>query len=135
MSWLPVANVDECKPGQAHIVEVGGKEIGIFCEDGVYYAVLNHCPHSGAPVCRGRVFGRVVCDAENRVTYDSEAKTLRCPWHHWEFDLASGKPLLPIRERLKVYPVQVNEETVYIQLSGPKKSPADDLPASRGGAS
>ncbi len=114
MAWVEVATIDECPPGRVHMVDLGGREVGIFNEEGKYYAVLNHCPHKGAPICRGRVVGRVVCDAEQRVTYDHEAKTLRCPWHHWEFDLESGKALVPISERIKVFPVMVRDGMVLI---------------------
>jgi len=98
------------------IVNVGGKEIGIFFEGGKYYAVLNYCPHWGAPICRGRVVGRVTCVDNERITYDPDAKTLRCPWHHWEFDLESGQPVAAIRERLKVFPVRTQDETVYVKV-------------------
>ena len=116
MSWVAVAKLEECKPGKAHIVNVNGREIGIIHEGDQYYAILNHCPHSGAPVCRGRVEGRVVRDESGSITYDHGARTLRCPWHHWEFDLASGRALVPIRERLKVYPVRVENDTVYVDV-------------------
>ena len=117
VTWIPVATVDECVEGSAHIVNVNGKEVGIIRAGASFFAVLNYCPHSGAPVCRGRVTGRVVCDADGVPTYDGDAKTLRCPWHHWEFDLASGKPVAPIRERLKVYPTRVVDDRVFISLS------------------
>lgn len=116
MSWVAVAKVEDCKAGKAHIVNVNGREIGIFHEGGSFYAVLNHCPHSGAPVCQGRVEGRVVRGDDGRITYDHSARTLRCPWHHWEFDLKTGRALVPIRERLKVYPVRVSDNTVYVKL-------------------
>jgi len=116
MSWVAVARVDECKSGKAVIVNVDGKEIGLFNEGGKYFAVLNHCPHRGAPICRGRVEGRVLCLDDETLTYDAEAKTLRCPWHHWEFDLESGHPVAAIRERLKVFPVRTEDDTVYVKV-------------------
>lgn len=60
--------------------------------------------------------GRVIADDEGVVTYDAGAKTLRCPWHHWEFDLDTGNAILPMRERIKVYPVRVSGSTVYVKI-------------------
>lgn len=120
MGWCTVATVDELQAEPRKIVNVDGQEIGIFRVDGRYYAVFNHCPHWGAPICRGRVTGRVVCDDEGKVTYDHDAPTLRCPWHHWEFDLETGRAVAPIPQRLKVYPVRVAGGEIQIDTG--KKS-------------
>lgn len=116
MSWVEVAKVEDCEPGSMRLVEVAGKEVGLFNLDGQYYAVLNHCPHQGAPICKGRVKGRVTFDSQGRLTYDREAKILRCPWHHWEFDLDSGKALVPINQRIKRFPVKVWEGSIFLQV-------------------
>ncbi|MBC8102426.1 MAG: Rieske (2Fe-2S) protein [Cytophagales bacterium] len=105
--WQPVAEVGEVAPGEPKIVSVNGKEIGIFCEGGRYFAVLNFCPHFGAPICRGKVFGAVTATEPGKLSYDPDRLVLRCPWHRWEFDLETGQALTPIRQRLKTYPVQV----------------------------
>ena len=114
MGWCTVATVEELEASTSKLVEVDGREIGIFRVKDRYYAVMNHCPHWGAPICRGRVFGRVVCDDQGSVSYDHDAHTLRCPWHHWEFDLETGKAVAPIPKRLKVYPVRVVDGTIQI---------------------
>ena len=116
MSWHTVASVADVPAGACKIVSVDGKEIGIFRVKDSFYAVANHCPHWGAPICRGRVTGRVVCDESGRLTYDHEALTLRCPWHHWEFDLKTGRAVAPIRQRLKTFPVRVDNGHIQIDL-------------------
>jgi nitrite reductase/ring-hydroxylating ferredoxin subunit len=107
MSWHLAASVGEISPGKPKIVSVNGKEIGIFHEGGRYFAVLNFCPHFGAPICRGKVFGAVMADESGSQFYDSSRLVLRCPWHRWEFDLETGQALTPIRQRLKTYPVHL----------------------------
>ena len=109
MAWYQVASRDEIAPGQPKIVDVGGKSIGVFYEGGRYYAILNHCPHFGAPVCRGKVFGAVTAEEPGQQSYDETRPILRCPWHHWEFDMETGRALTPIKQRLKTYNVAVGK--------------------------
>lgn len=116
MSWTFAARLEEVPPGPAHIVELAGKEIGLFCVGDEYFAVLNHCPHAGAPVCRGRVTGMVTASGPGQLSYDHSRLVLRCPWHHWEFDLRSGEALSFIRARIKTYPVRVQDDELWIDL-------------------
>lgn len=105
--WHKVAQPGEIAPGQPKIVSLQGKEIGVFFEGGRYFAVLNYCPHFGAPICRGMVSGAVVCDEDGKPSYDHSRPVLRCPWHRWEFDMETGRALAPIKERIKTYEVRV----------------------------
>ena len=41
-------------------------------------------------------------------------RTLRCPWHGWEFDLESGACLDEPTLRAAVYPVRVDEGRVLV---------------------
>ena len=59
MSRHIVANVDDIPPGKRMLVNVKGREIGIFNVDGEYLAIGNRCPHEGASLCKGRVVGLV----------------------------------------------------------------------------
>lgn len=116
MTWHDAAGTDEVTPGNPKIVKIAGKEIGVFQEGGSYHAVLNFCPHAGAEICRGRVTGRVECDADGKLTYNADARTLRCPWHHWEFDLATGEAVVPMRSRLKIYPVRIEGNRIQVDI-------------------
>lgn len=116
MEWQKAIRADEISEGRQKIVEVNGKEIGFFHEGGRYYAVLNFCPHMGAPICRGFVQGTVVADDAGRLGYDADRKVLRCPWHRWEFELATGKAVAPIKQRIKTYPVALREGWLYVEM-------------------
>jgi nitrite reductase/ring-hydroxylating ferredoxin subunit len=116
MTWQLAAEAAAVGPEGATIVQVGGKEIGLFQRDGRYYAVLNYCPHAGAPICRGRVSGAVISQAPGQADYDVENPVIRCPWHHWEFDLRSGASLCPIPSRLRTYEVRIEDGCIYIQM-------------------
>ncbi len=114
MNWHRVVRHEELAENAWTMVTVERKPIGLLRRGGECHAVLNFCPHAGAPVCRGDVTGRVTCDERGRVGYDAQAATLRCPWHRWEFDLSSGRAVTPIRERLKTFPTRVVEGMVEV---------------------
>ena len=49
-----VANVEDVPEGDTCvIVEVKGREIGLFNVKGQYYALANICFHQNGPLCRG----------------------------------------------------------------------------------
>ena len=86
-----VASVDEIPPGQRKLVEVAGREIGVFNIAGDYVAVLNRCPHQGGPLCRGNTHGFLRPAGVGEFRYSRAGEILRCPWHGWEFDLRTGQ--------------------------------------------
>lgn len=103
-----VANVSEVPEGSRKIVNVAGRSIGVFNVDGRFYAVRNSCPHQGGPLCLGPTMGLATADGPGQVNYDREGEILRCPWHGWEFDLATGQSVFdPNRTRVRSYQVEV----------------------------
>jgi nitrite reductase/ring-hydroxylating ferredoxin subunit len=121
MGWHRVAGLGEIQPGKPKIVTVGNKEIGIFFEQSHYYAVLNICPHNRSEICKGRVTGTLLADCQGGYELQSDNLVLRCPWHHWEFHLDTGKAVIPsVRQRMMVYPVKIEEQSVYIHISSGK---------------
>jgi nitrite reductase (NADH) small subunit len=105
-----VARVADIPPGERLIAEVAGRSIGVFNVDGRFYALRNSCPHQGGPLCLGRTVGLVTAERPGEITYTREGEILRCPWHGWEFDLATGRSVFdPNRTRVKSYPVEVEE--------------------------
>jgi 3-phenylpropionate/trans-cinnamate dioxygenase ferredoxin subunit len=108
MAQHVVARVGDIPPGERLIVDVGGREIGIFNVDGRFYALRNRCPHQGGPLCSGLVAGGLEATRPGEYTYDAERKLVRCPWHGWEFDLATGQSWFdPARLRVRSYPVAI----------------------------
>lgn len=103
-----VATVDQIPPGQRLLVEVEGREIGIFNVDGEYFAIGNRCPHEGASLCKGRVVGLVESGAPGDYRLSRKGELLRCPWHGWEFDLRTGKSWCePDRTKVRSYELKV----------------------------
>lgn len=112
----PVAKVPEIAPGGRKLVEVEGRSIGVFNVRGAFVAVLNVCPHQLAPVCLGQVRGTTLASEPGEYRWGREGEILACPWHGWEFDLLTGKALADKRKRLRLYPVVVRDDTVYLTL-------------------
>jgi nitrite reductase/ring-hydroxylating ferredoxin subunit len=86
-----VASAADVLPGQIRIAEVKGRQIGLFNLDGAYFALLNRCPHAGAPLCAGQIIGLASSDEPGAYHLDKPGQMLRCPWHGWEFDIRTGQ--------------------------------------------
>lgn len=87
-----VGDSADIPPGGRRIVQVAGREIGIFHLDGGFWALLNVCPHRGAPLCTGRLRPSVEM-GEPEFVYSETNEVLKCPWHQWEFDIRTGEAL------------------------------------------
>lgn len=111
-----VATVTELNDGGRKIVEVGKQSIGLFNLDGEIVAALNVCPHELAPICRGKVRGTTLASSPGEFAWGRENEILACPWHGWEFDLRTGDCLVDPKKRLKLYPVTVDGDDVYVEL-------------------
>jgi len=107
-------------PGRK-IVEVDGVAVGVFCRNGTFTAYENVCPHMGGPVCQGKIIARV----EERVGDDKTSQGLAfskdetnvvCPWHGYEFNIATGRHQGNPRLRLRSVRVRVVEDDVLITL-------------------
>jgi nitrite reductase/ring-hydroxylating ferredoxin subunit len=103
-----VANVADIEPGGRIIVELEGRSVGVFNLDGEFYALLNRCPHAGAPLCEhGTVFGVSSAEGPDQPIDYERQRSLRCPWHAWEFDIRTGVSFYdPRNTRVRKYEVE-----------------------------
>jgi 3-phenylpropionate/trans-cinnamate dioxygenase ferredoxin subunit len=103
-----VARVRDVPDGSRLIVDVGGRSVGIFNVDGEFYALLNRCPHNGAELCKGEVVAVLESSRPGDWRLDESRKLVACPWHGWEYDLATGESWCnPLRTRARPYGVGV----------------------------
>jgi nitrite reductase/ring-hydroxylating ferredoxin subunit len=78
--------------GDMKLVVLNGREVGVIrLRSGELRAVMNRCPHKGAPVCRGIVGGVWESTGPGELTLDEGRDVLVCPWHGFEFDLKTGR--------------------------------------------
>ena len=80
----------------------------MFNVNGGLYALRNVCPHKLAPLCVGPISGIPRGDRPGMVEMERPGEVVRCPWHGWEFEIATGRSVFnPHRVRVKTYPVSV----------------------------
>jgi nitrite reductase/ring-hydroxylating ferredoxin subunit len=82
------------------VVSGGGHGIAVFHHDGRVYAVDNRCPHMGFPLSKGSL----------------SCGILTCHWHHARFDLESGGTFDPFADDARVYPTEVRDGEVWIDV-------------------
>lgn len=116
MTLHHVAELDDLEEAKPNIVEVAGRSIGIIKADGKVYAVRNLCPHKRAPVCLGRVRGTMLPSDPASFVFGMENQVLQCPWHGWEFDLATGAHLCGGKARLTLYPVTMQGNSIFLEM-------------------
>ncbi|NWJ71956.1 Rieske (2Fe-2S) protein [Pseudonocardia sp. ICBG1122] len=92
---LAVLPADELAPGEHRVVRVGTRSIGVFRVGDDYYALADHCPHQGGPLCRGSVAGAPVATGPSDVRLDEGHVLVACPWHGWEYDVRTGHSYQP----------------------------------------
>ena len=91
-----VSKASEFKDGERRIVFVGDREIGVFKEHGQYYAYSNVCLHQGGPACEGLIIAKVeekiMPDmTSGGLTFSTTERHFVCPWHGYEYDIATGR--------------------------------------------
>jgi NADPH-dependent 2,4-dienoyl-CoA reductase/sulfur reductase-like enzyme/nitrite reductase/ring-hydroxylating ferredoxin subunit len=101
----------ELKEGTPVVGEVDGEKVVVVRAGGQVHAIGATCTHYGGPLDEGLV----------------EGGTIRCPWHHACFDLATGKPHGPALAPISCYDVVLENGTIRV---GAKKSLA--APAASG---
>jgi nitrite reductase/ring-hydroxylating ferredoxin subunit len=55
--------------------------------------------------------------AVGRLDVDEATPVIACPWHGWEFELASGCSLADPQYRVAVYPVSVVGDRLMIEIA------------------
>lgn len=104
-----VGKVSDFENGDRKIIDVNGKSIGVFRVDDQFYALRNRCPHQFGPLCVGTLAPRAVSSGPGDVRVESGPPLIACPWHGWEYDLATGQSFMgPGRGNTPVLSYDVN---------------------------
>lgn len=75
ITWMSVGRADALAKDRVNTVQAGSKTLALAYGAGGWCAIDGLCPHQGGPLTEG-----TVCDG-----------AIRCPWHGYDFDLATGK--------------------------------------------
>lgn len=131
-----VGPVAELPPGSSTIVypDKVKSGVGVFNVDGEFFALKNTCPHMGGPLCRGRIRGTTAgalpADCQPEVRWVRQGEIVSCPWHHWEFDIKTGRTIFESRQKVRSYPVSIETAEELERL----KSGVETVPVSVEGA-
>ena len=109
-----LAKASEIPSGGMKLVKVDKREIGIFNVGGEFHAYANVCAHEGGPVCLGTIGGTNLPSDAHEYRYGLEGRVLRCPWHHWEFDLRTGESIWGGKNGLVTYAVEVRGGEIFV---------------------
>lgn len=103
------------------IFAIGWFEVGVFRVGEKLFAYENSCPHLGGPVCQGKIIPRaeepIATDGVSLgLTLSKTAVHVACPWHGYEFDIATGRHP-GNRQRLKPVPITVEDGDILVSVS------------------
>ena len=120
-----VGPVSEFPEGSHRVVDIGGRQIGVFNIRGSFHALPNICPHQTGPVCEAKqVVGTLL--ATEKTDWDPEwvkdGEVLVCPWHGLEYHIPTGQCLAFPNIKLRRYDVGVEDDQVVIRLSSRAKA-------------
>lgn len=104
MEWVKVFNtLDEAKqtvPLNTVVpVTIGRHDICLGHTDEGFYAIDDTCPHEAASLGMGKCFNNGVVE---------------CPWHHFRFDLKTGKNIGDTSFDVGTYEVKEIDGGLYI---------------------
>lgn len=116
-----VCKTSDLKDGERRIVATGDTEVGIYRHKGGLFAYRNLCVHQGGPACEGITMPKVleVFGTDRTLvgrSFDEGEMHIVCPWHGYEFKLATGECVGDRRKRLQRFPVTEREGGVYVTI-------------------
>jgi len=100
MTFQRVASLDDLWSGEMMGLEVNGERILLINVDNRVYAYADACPHQKSRLSEGTLTDKI----------------LRCPRHHWEFDVCTGHGINPQNACLKVFPVTLERRDILLDL-------------------
>lgn len=101
MSKVKIATVAEMSQPGCKVYHANGHTLALFNTERGLFAIDNRCPHMGFPLDKGSVKDGI----------------LTCHWHHARFDLASGGAFDLFADDVPAYPVYVEGDEVWVDLS------------------
>lgn len=98
--YRSVCRAEDIPPGSSRQFEIDGRSIALANVAGAIHAVDGLCPHRGGPLGDGHVEGSI----------------LTCPWHGWQFDVATGESPRNPTARLSCHAVRVRDGAVEVAI-------------------
>lgn len=113
-----VGEFEDFPVGSHKVVQVRGRELGVFNVDGKFYALPNLCAHQVGPLCTGKVSGTLSATKETnwQREWTHEGEIVTCPWHGLEYHIPTGQCLAFPSIKLRNYEVIVEDGQVKVIL-------------------
>ena len=100
-NWVRVGTSSEIPEGQCRVYETSGNSIAVFNVGGAYHAIDSTCLHQGGPLGEGEIQGNIVT----------------CPWHHWSYDVTTGRTTMSESVGVKKYPLEVRDGELFVDVA------------------
>jgi len=98
---LRAAALEDVRRLGSLVAHVNGHTLALFADGGDVRAVANRFPHLGFPLHRGTLHDGI----------------LTCHWHHARFDVATGGTFDQWADELRVFPVELRDGEVWVDLA------------------
>ena len=100
-NWIRVGRSQDIPAGACRVIDAEGRSVAVFNIGGAFHAIDNACAHQGGPLGEGSLDGTIVT----------------CPWHHWSYDVTTGRTTMSEEIGVKRYSIELREEDVYLDAS------------------
>ncbi|MEZ6092436.1 MAG: Rieske (2Fe-2S) protein [Pirellulaceae bacterium] len=100
-SWTSLGKSDEIVEGTGKEFLVGTRIVAVFRFEGALFALDGICPHQGGPLAQGHLSGGCVT----------------CPWHGWQYQLATGEHTISGRALAETFPVREREGMIEVLVA------------------
>ena len=98
--WVDVAASDAIEDGGAIEVLAESRIVAVFRHEGELFALDGMCAHQGGPIAQGQV----------------EHGCVTCPWHGWQYELATGIQTVNRKPLQETFPVRERDGRIEISL-------------------
>jgi nitrite reductase/ring-hydroxylating ferredoxin subunit len=112
-----VGATSDFEHGIPRMITIGENEVGVIRWGERYFALRNHCPDQGGPLCAGPVrlpLAAGLTGDDFQLELEEGRPVIACPWHHYEFELETGREIRGTR-RAVTYEVEVKDRRVLIR--------------------
>ena len=99
-NYMKAATLSDLPEGTAKSLQIGGATIALYNLGGKIFATGDTCPHRGGPLGEGELKGQVIT----------------CPWHAFQYDVATGRCLTNPALQISCHPVRVEGQDILVEI-------------------